>query len=188
MAEFSAAFISITLSHHFQKDEVKKIVSRTGVDFGTVRDTMHKYSRRAEEKFFKRSTWAFLFIHFAKNFKAAKNREEKDEPIIAEKIEVMTKEALDILKSTFERELWDLRIDHMTRLKLKAMNPVKRLLEFTLVAQKQLLSLILLENLSVDVDTILEEKLKHLCSDDYRAEDRPSKSLLEKVFQGIKKP
>lgn len=53
------------LSHHYQKDEIKKIVSRTDVDFGMVRDTMHKYSKRAEEKFFKRSCWAFFFIQFA---------------------------------------------------------------------------------------------------------------------------
>ena len=65
LCEVSAAFLSIVLSHHYQKPEIKKIVDKTDVDFGIVRDTMHKYSKRAEEKFFKRSCWAFFFIQFA---------------------------------------------------------------------------------------------------------------------------
>lgn len=65
LIELSSAFLSIVLSHHYQKDEINRIVARTNVDFGMVRDTMHKYSKRAEEKFFKRSCMAFFFIQFA---------------------------------------------------------------------------------------------------------------------------
>ena len=67
MGELSSAFLSIVLSHHYQKEEIKKHVGQTGVDFLIVRDTMHKYSKKAEEKFFKRSSWAFFFIQFAQS-------------------------------------------------------------------------------------------------------------------------
>jgi len=40
-------------------------VHNTGIDFQIVRDTMYKYSKKAEEKFFSMPILAFLFICFA---------------------------------------------------------------------------------------------------------------------------
>ena len=36
-----------------------------GVDFTLVRDTMYKYSKKAQERFFKNAFLAFLFIGFS---------------------------------------------------------------------------------------------------------------------------
>ena len=49
--DYTSAILSIVLSHQFQKDDIKKMVSGTSVDFLLVRDTMYKYSKKAEEKF-----------------------------------------------------------------------------------------------------------------------------------------
>jgi len=35
------------------------------VDFPLVRDTMYKYSKKAEEKFFSNPCFAYLFVQFA---------------------------------------------------------------------------------------------------------------------------
>lgn len=50
--EFTSSILSIVLSHHHQKSDIKRIVEGTSVDFKLVRDTMYKYSKKAEEKFF----------------------------------------------------------------------------------------------------------------------------------------
>ena len=100
----------------------------------------------------------------------------------------MSKEALAYLKSNFERELWDLRIDDASRMNLKAMPQTDRLEQFKQLIRKDLLSFILLENLSVDVDSILDEKLEYVCGDNYRPDVKPSKPLLEQLFEGMEKP
>ena len=53
------------MSHHYQKRDIKSIVKSTKVDFQLVRETMYKYSKKAEEKFFKDPCMAFFFIQFA---------------------------------------------------------------------------------------------------------------------------
>jgi hypothetical protein len=63
---FTSAVLSIVLSHHFQKEDIKKIVNGTSVDFSMVRDTMYKYSKKAEERFFSDACFAYFFIQFAK--------------------------------------------------------------------------------------------------------------------------
>jgi hypothetical protein len=57
--------LSIVLSHHFQKSDIKKMTKGTSVDFQLVRETMYKYSKKAEERFFKNPCVAFFFIQFA---------------------------------------------------------------------------------------------------------------------------
>jgi hypothetical protein len=42
-----------------------KITEGSLVDFLLVRDTMYKYSKKAEERFYQNPTMAFLFIQFA---------------------------------------------------------------------------------------------------------------------------
>lgn len=63
--EFISAILSIVLSHHFQKEDIKNVVDGTLVDFSIVRDTMYKYSKKAEERFFSNPCYAYLFIKFA---------------------------------------------------------------------------------------------------------------------------
>ena len=50
------------LSHHFQKQDILKITEGSSVDFILVRDTMYKYSKKAEERFYQNPTMAYLFI------------------------------------------------------------------------------------------------------------------------------
>ena len=63
--DYTSAILSIVLSHQFQKDDIKKMVSGTSVDFLLVRDTMYKYSKKAEDKFFSNPVFALLFTFFA---------------------------------------------------------------------------------------------------------------------------
>jgi len=65
--QFTSAVLSIVLSHHFQKEDIKKMVQGTSVDFQMVRDTMYKYSKKAEERFFTDPCFAYFFIQFAKS-------------------------------------------------------------------------------------------------------------------------
>jgi hypothetical protein len=65
--QFTSAILSIVLSHHFQKEDIKKMVQGTSVDFQMVRDTMYKYSKKAEERFFSDPCFAYFFIQFAKS-------------------------------------------------------------------------------------------------------------------------
>jgi hypothetical protein len=62
LLQFTASILSIVLSHHHQKEDIKRIVDGTAVDFKLVRDTMYKYSKKAEEKFFQNPCVAFFFI------------------------------------------------------------------------------------------------------------------------------
>lgn len=55
------------LSHHHQKADIKRIVEGTSVDFKLVRDTMYKYSKKAEEKFFHNGCMAYFFIQFSQS-------------------------------------------------------------------------------------------------------------------------
>lgn len=49
-----SSILQIVLSHHFQKQEITCLLEEPGqsCDFSAVRDTMYKYSKKAEEKFF----------------------------------------------------------------------------------------------------------------------------------------
>lgn len=100
----------------------------------------------------------------------------------------MSKEALAYLKSNFERELWDLRVPDDVRAQFRAMDLVKRTEQFKSFVRKHVLSFILLENLSVDVDVMLDEKIEYVCTDNYRPDVKPSKPLLEQLFEGMEKP
>ena len=62
LLQFTAAILSIVLSHHHQKEDIKRIVAGTSVDFKLVRETMYKYSKKAEEKFFQDGCMAYFFI------------------------------------------------------------------------------------------------------------------------------
>lgn len=62
--------LQIVLSHHFQKPEIITMLvscstSESRSDFQTVRDTMYKYSKKAEDKFFQQAELAFFFLFFA---------------------------------------------------------------------------------------------------------------------------
>ena len=53
------------------------------MSFDTVRDTMYKYSKQAQDRFFAHPTYAFLFLYFrhsksGKHFAAAKFDENGD--------------------------------------------------------------------------------------------------------------
>lgn len=66
---------------------------------------------------------------------ALERQNQLNERIIAE-IDLMSKEALAYLKSNFERELWDLRIDDESRMQFRAMPQDERLEAFKHVIRK----------------------------------------------------
>ena len=53
------------------------MVSGSTVDFQIVRDTMYKYSKKAEEKFFQNPCMAYFFIQFATSQKGKTYIKEK---------------------------------------------------------------------------------------------------------------
>jgi len=65
LLEFTSCLLSIVLSHHFQKRDIEGATRGTQIDFMLVRDTMYKYSKRAEERFFSNPCLAYFFIEFA---------------------------------------------------------------------------------------------------------------------------
>ena len=65
MLDLSSGLLSIVLAHQYQKEEFKKVTDGTPVDFATVRDTMYRYSKKAEEKFFQTPCFAYFFYQFA---------------------------------------------------------------------------------------------------------------------------
>ena len=53
----------VVFSHHHNKTE--DFLMERDVDFSVVRDTMYKYSKTSQEKFFSHPVFAFMFIYFA---------------------------------------------------------------------------------------------------------------------------
>ena len=67
-AEFTGMLSLVVLSHRHNKEESinKGACAKKGeLDFSLVRDTMYKYSKKAQERFFKNAFLAFLFIGFS---------------------------------------------------------------------------------------------------------------------------
>jgi hypothetical protein len=54
----------VVLSHRHNKEETISKKEKD-FDFSIVRDTMYKYSKKAQERFFRVPTLAFLFVTFA---------------------------------------------------------------------------------------------------------------------------
>ena len=65
----------IVFSHRYSKGDKFILESeaahnkfnKTPIDFTIVRDTMYKYSKKAEERFFNDACFAYFFIQFAKS-------------------------------------------------------------------------------------------------------------------------
>jgi hypothetical protein len=67
-AEFAGMLSLVVLSHRHNKEEsINKCASakKGELDFTIVRDTMYKYSKKSQERFFKNAYLAFLFIGFS---------------------------------------------------------------------------------------------------------------------------
>jgi hypothetical protein len=60
--QYTSSILSIVLSHHYQKEEILSMFKDTPVDFNIVRDTMYKYSKKVEEKFFQEPCFAYFFV------------------------------------------------------------------------------------------------------------------------------
>lgn len=52
-------------SHRHNKND--EFIAETKMDFSIVRDTMYKYSKKSQEKFFSYPIFAFLFVWFAQS-------------------------------------------------------------------------------------------------------------------------
>ena len=65
----------VVFSHHHNKTE--EFLMERDVDFSVVRDTMYKYSKTSQEKFFSHPVFAFMFTYFAENKKAMVGVEQK---------------------------------------------------------------------------------------------------------------
>lgn len=63
---FMGMLSMVVLSHrHNKEDTIAKKDERMDLDFTLVRDTMYKYSKKAQERFFRNPCLAFLFLSFA---------------------------------------------------------------------------------------------------------------------------
>ncbi|TNV80726.1 hypothetical protein FGO68_gene16530 [Halteria grandinella] len=63
---FMGMLSMVVLSHrHNKEDTIAKKDERLDLDFSLVRDTMYKYSKRVQERFFKVPCLSFLFLSFA---------------------------------------------------------------------------------------------------------------------------
>jgi len=62
-----SALTMVVLSHRHNKEDsiASKKDDRNELDFTIVRDTMYKYSKKAQDRFFSNHFLAFLFVHFA---------------------------------------------------------------------------------------------------------------------------
>jgi hypothetical protein len=63
--------MAVVHSHRHNKEETSEIITtsaaddQANVDFSLVRDTMYKYSKNAQKRFFENPALAFLFAWFA---------------------------------------------------------------------------------------------------------------------------
>lgn len=73
--EFIELVKLLVLSHRHNKND--DFLKDPLVDFATVRDTMYKYSKQAQDNFFSISTFAFLFAWFAASPQGKAFAEEK---------------------------------------------------------------------------------------------------------------
>jgi hypothetical protein len=116
LLKYTTSLLSIVLSHHYQKEEVLSMLRDTQVDFAKVRDTMYKYSKKVEERFFSEPAYAYFFAQFscshsgkqyiqnklskvdmsAEQDRKFKNSREMNERLVTE-IEMMTLEAKQFL-------------------------------------------------------------------------------------------
>lgn len=63
---FMSMLAMVVLSHRHNKEEtIARKDERRDLDFTIVRDTMYKYSKKAQDRFFRVPVLAFLFISFA---------------------------------------------------------------------------------------------------------------------------
>lgn len=63
---FMAMLAMVVLSHrHNKEDTISRKDDRKDLDFTIVRDTMYKYSKKAQDRFFRIPSLAYLFISFA---------------------------------------------------------------------------------------------------------------------------
>ena len=116
LVDFLSCVVSIILSHQYQKEDILKIINGTAVDFTLVRETMYKYSKKAELRFFKNPYLAFCLVKFgtSKNCRShiwtkfsKTNPNQSSEKQIDlrnrtfEEIEQMKDEGLKLLKNMF---------------------------------------------------------------------------------------
>ena len=55
--------MAVVHSHRHNKDD--SFISEVNIDFSLVRDTMYKYSKKAQERFFSYPIFSFLYAWFA---------------------------------------------------------------------------------------------------------------------------
>ena len=84
MLEFASMILSIVLSHQWQKDEIKKVIDGTKVDFKLIRDPMYHYCKKSEEKFMQNPVAAFVMYKFSTtekciNFLNSKIKQRSDD-------------------------------------------------------------------------------------------------------------
>ena len=63
--EFITMLTVVVHSHRHNKND--EFIAETKIDFSIVRDTMYKYSKKSQEKFFSYPIFSFLFIWFAQS-------------------------------------------------------------------------------------------------------------------------
>lgn len=110
LLEFTSCMLSMVLSHKYQKDWLVEMIKETPIDFNEVRETMYKYSKKAEENFFSNCCLSYFFVSFANSEKSIeyitkkfKNHGTKDRAI--EALQIMGKEAEKVMFQEFAKDV-----------------------------------------------------------------------------------
>jgi len=94
--EFITMLMVVVHSHRHNKEDA--FISEVTIDFSLVRDTMYKYSKKAQERFFSYPVFAFLYIWFASSQEGYDFTKEKFENKGLDYLQKM-KEEIEDLKS-----------------------------------------------------------------------------------------
>eukprot|EP00347_Sterkiella_histriomuscorum_P007809 403347478 len=101
--EFIGMLMAVVHSHRHNKED--SFLSESSVDFSLMRDTMYKYSKKAQERFFSIPVFAYLFAWFASspegiNFTQKKFLQKGQDYFVRMKKEIdeLKDEAIDWLK------------------------------------------------------------------------------------------
>ena len=62
----------MVLVHSHRHNKEDPFIAEVTIDFSLVRDTMYKYSKKAQERFFSHPFFAFLFAWFAGSYEGIK--------------------------------------------------------------------------------------------------------------------
>jgi len=115
-AEFVNMLMAVVHSHRHNKGD--PFIAESTVDFSLVRDTMYKYSKKAQERFFSLPVFAFLFAWFASSEMGLLFTQAKFKSKGEEYLKRMQAEIDELKQEAIEWLLRAAKLDHKCQLYL----------------------------------------------------------------------